>query len=188
MLEVEIKAALGDKTPALIEGIAERNGFVRAEMLREIDVYFNGNDRNFMKTDEALRLRSCEKLGENTGETLITYKGPKMDTVSNTRTEYETQVGDLETMRNLLVSLGYQAAFTVEKTRQEWKLSVADGAVATLCLDTVKNLGSYLELETLVETEEEKETAVERLLALLDSFGVSRENLTRKSYLELLYF
>lgn len=74
MLEVEIKAALGDKTPALIEGIAERNGFVRAEMLREIDVYFNGNDRNFMKTDEALRLRSCEKLGENTGETLITYK------------------------------------------------------------------------------------------------------------------
>lgn len=188
MLEVEIKASIGDKTAEQVEKTAEMEGFVRAETLHEVDVYFNGNDRNFMKTDEALRLRSCENLNENTGEAMITYKGPKIDAVSNTRIEHETQIGDLKVMQNLLTSLGYQAAFTVEKTRQEWKLAADGVAVVTLCLDNVKNLGNYLELETLVETEEEKQAAVNRLLALLDGFGIPRENLTRKSYLEMLYF
>ena len=72
--------------------------------------------------------------------------------------------------------------FTVEKTRLEFVL----GQV-TLCLDTVKELGDYLELELLVEEEAQREQAIQQLLDLLDAFQIPRDNLTQKSYLELLY-
>ena len=58
MLEVEIKAALTGHTKEQFKKAAEKLGFIKGGTLQEIDVYFNGNDRNFMKTDEALRLRS----------------------------------------------------------------------------------------------------------------------------------
>ena len=151
--------------------------------MQEIDVYFNGNDRNFMKTDEALRLRSVRDLDAGTCETFITYKGPKLDQASSTRMEFETAVGDLSVMKDLLAALGYKEVFTVDKTRQEWKHTSAN---VTLCLDSVKGLGDYLELETLAESEDQREAAVETLLQFLRDLGVQKKNLTRKSYLELL--
>lgn len=187
MLEVEIKAALGMLKKEQLQEAAKGMGFVQTDSLQEVDAYFNGNDRNFMKTDEALRLRSCRDLNAGTSETFITYKGPKLDQLSSTRLEYETAVGDLSVMRDLLTALGYREVFTVDKTRQEWKLPLAEGrAEVTLCLDTVAELGDYLELETLTESETQQKAAVESLLQLLDHFGVSRDLLTRKSYLELL--
>lgn len=183
MLEVELKASLKGFTTTQIKEASQELGFNPQRSLREIDVYFNGSSRDFRTTDEALRLRSCQDLDSHLpAETLITYKGPKQDTISNTRTEYETAVGDLETMKNLLNSLGYTPTFTVEKTRLEF----VSGQV-TLCLDTVKELGDYLELELLVEEEAQREQAIQQLLDLLDAFQIPRDNLTQKSYLELLY-
>lgn len=187
MLEVEIKAALGQLKKEQLQNAAEKIGFTPAGSLQEIDIYFNGNDRNFMKTDEALRLRNCRDLNAGSSETFITYKGPKLDRESSTRLEYETEVGDLSIMKNLLAALGYKEVFTVDKTRQEWKLSPSvERTEVTLCLDSVAGLGNYLELETLTESEEQRQAAVESLLQLLDQLGVSRDQLTRKSYLELL--
>lgn len=187
MLEVEIKASLGQLKKEQLQEAAHAMGFVQTDNLQEVDVYFNGNDRNFMKTDEALRLRCCRDLAAGTSQSLITYKGPKLDKESSTRLEYETAIGDLSVMKDLLTALGYQEVFTVDKTRQEWKWRPAEGrAEITLCLDTVAGLGDYLELETLTESESKRQGAVEALLQLLDSLGLSRDNLTRKSYLELL--
>lgn len=187
MLEVEIKADLGELKKEEIQGSAAEMGFVPADSLQEIDIYFNGNDRNFIKTDEALRLRSCRNLTTGSSETFITYKGPKLDQKSSTRQEYETAVGNLAVMRNLLTALGYKEVFTVDKMRREWKMPSADGkAAVTLCLDSVAGLGDYLELETLTKAEGERDAAVEQLLQLLDKLGISRDHLTRKSYLELL--
>ncbi len=183
MLEVEIKASLGALKKEQLQEAAIGMGFVQAGTLQEIDVYFNGNDRNFMKTDEALRLRSVRDLDAGTCETFITYKGPKLDQASSTRMEFETAVGDLSVMKNLLAALGYKEVFTVDKTRQEWKHTPAN---VTLCLDSVAGLGDYLELETLTESEDQREAAVETLLQFLSDLGVPKENLTRKSYLELL--
>lgn len=181
MLEAEIKASLaGLSTETLLEQ-AGSMGFRPAAQLRETDMYFNGNDRDFRRTDEALRLRRVQTLPDGTEESLLTYKGPKLDRVSSARTEYETAVADGETAGKLLEALGYRPAFTVEKLRREYRLDDV-----TLCLDEVTGLGAYLELETLAPSEEDRETAVNQLLTLLDRLGVSRDRLTRHSYLELL--
>lgn len=181
MLEVELKAALTAEQSVSLPARLEEMGFTGKSCLRETDIYWNGCDRDFRKTDEALRLRSVEDLHTHTGEALLTYKGPKQDGRSNTRTEYETSVGSMTVARDLLRALGYQDLFVVEKIRREFSRENI-----TACLDRVTGLGDYLELEILLEGETGREMAVDTLLGLLDALGLSRETLCRRSYLELL--
>ena len=179
MTEVELKAALTGPQAAELPGRLARLGFTPGDTLRETDLYWNGTARDFWKTDEALRLRREADAGSET--VLLTYKGPKEDRRSNTRLEYETAVGDLDTARAILQALGFEAVCTVSKTRQTFRL----GEV-TACLDQVDGLGPFLELEHLLPDGAERETAVSGLLDLLDRLGVSRQALERRSYLELL--
>ena len=145
MLEVEFKAALEGIAPEQLEAARQALGFRPTVSLREVDTYYNGQDRDFRKTDEALRLRSCTRLPDGPSESLMTYKGPKLDKVSSARREYEVAVSDGETARKLLEALGYAPVLTVDKVRREFTL---DGV--TLCLDEVAGLGRFLELEDLV--------------------------------------
>ena len=57
MLEVELKASLVNLSTDQIRDSAEKIGFQVKKRLREIDMYFNGNERDFRDTDEALRRR-----------------------------------------------------------------------------------------------------------------------------------
>ena len=181
MLEVELKASLAGMSAGALSDRALELGFLPAERVRETDVYFNGPGRDFRRTDEALRLRSVQVLPDGPWESLLTYKGPKLDRVSNTRTEHETAVADGETARRLLEALGCRALAAMDKVRRAYRL----GEV-TLCLDEVPGLGDFLELEILAADEACREAAVERLLELLDGLGVDRDRLCRRSYLELL--
>ena len=56
----------------------------------------------------------------------------------------------------------------------------------TACVDQVEGLGSFLELEILVNTLEEKENALQSIEALLLDMGSSLRETTRKSYLAML--
>lgn len=107
MLEIELKASLEGMSSEEVLHRAQSCGFVPCEQVRETDIYFNGNQRDFRRTDEALRLRSLTVLPDGPCESLLTYKGPKLDQISNTRTEHETAVADGETAKKLLEALGY---------------------------------------------------------------------------------
>lgn len=181
MLEAELKASLGDLAPEELADRAMALGFLPEEQVRERDIYFNGTERDFRRTDEALRLRRVQRLPDGPQEDLVTYKGPKLDQVSNARTEYETGVSDGETAAKLLEALGYRPLAVVDKIRQTYRREEV-----TLCLDTVTNLGGFLELEILASGEDQREAAVARLLALLKELGIPQDQLSRQSYLELL--
>lgn len=181
MLEVELKAALLPEQALALPNTLAKLHFVQQPAVQETDVYFNAPDRDFRKTDEALRLRTVLTLPEGTAQTLVTYKGAKLDAKSSTRRELETAAEDFETMRQLFCALGYKAVYTVKKTRRSFTCGAK-----TVCLDSVDRLGDFMELETVLPDGSDRETAVQELLALLDTLGVSREALTRKSYLELL--
>lgn len=181
MIEVELKAALNSQQ---VLGLPERLvqlGFTAQARLHEVDVYYNGNDRDFHQTDEALRLRAGNNLDTNATHTLLTYKSSKQDARSSTRLEHETVVGDAGAMQSILAALGYQAAFTVDKTRGTY----TRGAI-TVCIDAVVGLGSFIELECVTDEQSSHDEVVDELLLLLDSLRVSRHALTRRSYLELL--
>jgi adenylate cyclase class 2 len=104
MLEVEVKFAVDD-LPALAGKVEER-GAIFLGRHSEADQYFRPPDRDFAKTDEALRIR---QIGDTTR---ITYKGPRLDASTKTRTEIEVPLGDGKAARasvvHLLEALGFQ--------------------------------------------------------------------------------
>lgn len=181
MLEVELKGALLPEQADVLPNVLAALHFAEQAAVQETDIYFNAPDRDFRKTDEALRLRTHKLLSEGKTQTLVTYKGAKLDAKSSTRRELETAVEDFETMLQLFCVLGYKPVFTVTKKRRSFTCGAK-----TVCLDSVDGLGNFMELEAVLPDGSDREAEAEELLTLLDTMGVSREALTRKSYLELL--
>lgn len=146
----------------------------------ELDLYFAHPVRDFAETDEALRIR---RKGD---KTLITYKGPKIDTTTKTRRELELSLGDRpetpEQWCELLDVLGFTAVAEVRKTRRRAEVPW-QGETVVVTLDDVDHVGTFVELE--VEAfEEGVEEAKSRLAALADELGLDGSE--RRSYLELL--
>ena len=179
MIEVEIKAKILDG--AALEKTIATLGFVKKATLKEEDIYYNGSDRDFRKTDEALRIRSCRGIEENTEKNALTYKGPKLGNESQTRQELEISFCDSQTMGLILSALGYSPILEVKKQRKVYAM----GDI-TACIDCVDSLGDYLELEKLVADQKDYPKAVDQLYEWLSKLGISKTSLTQSSYLELL--
>jgi adenylate cyclase class 2 len=178
MLEVEVKFPVGDFAP--LERRLNEWGARAAAPLTEADHYFNAPDRDFARTDEALRLR---RIGP---ANYVTYKGPKRDAQTKTRTEVEVPLapGDQAAadFTRLLTNLGYRAVAVVRKQRQIYHLE-RDGFALEACLDQVDEVGRFAELEILAP-EEQLETARGVLLHTATELGLTGSE--RRSYLEML--
>ena len=104
MLEVEMKFPV-DNFTGLENKLAAASARGTAP-IQEADHYFNAPDRDFARTDEALRLR---RIGE---KNRVTYKGPRTDAQTKTRKEIEVPLGEgdasAEGFMQILVHLGYR--------------------------------------------------------------------------------
>ena len=187
MVEVEIKLRISS-----CESIANKLtelGFNKSQILKETDVYFNGVDRDFRESGEALRLRMIESLdgtaviADRVGEPLIelTYKGPRLDDVSMSRIEHQVQIEDFETMNTILLNLGYKPVLPVNKIRREF---FSEEMAA--CLDTVEGLGDFLELEIIVDDESQREVALNKIEGVLNALGFKISDTITVSYLSML--
>src|SRR5947208_14513961 len=121
MLEIEMKFPVPDFAD-LQRRLADW-GAAPAVVREDADEYFNAPDRDFARTDEALRLR---RIGP---ANYVTYKGPKRDAQTKTRTEVEVPLaeGD-EAARDftaLLTHLGYRPTAVVHKRRTIYHLTRA---------------------------------------------------------------
>ncbi len=146
----------------------------------QTDLYFNHPVRDFAQTDEALRIRQVP------AGTFVTYKGPKVDTVSKTRRELELPIGTAQdsqqTFQELLVALGFRPVAEVRKQRQSGRLSWR-GEQIVIALDQVELLGSFVELEMEAD-EAGLARAQKAIAAFATEMGLTRNE--RRSYLELL--
>jgi len=168
-IEVKVKADLKGVEERLIEEGAD---FVNEE--RQIDSYYNAPDRDFAETDEALRLRSVGR------KNMLTYKGPRLNTASKSRKEVTLSVSGKPT-EELLSLLGFSRFRQVIKLRRNYRLG--DLSVS---LDEVENLGTFMEIEALAE-EKDFELQEKRVLEVLEKLGFSEGDITKDSYLELIY-
>lgn len=168
-MEVEVKARVED-----LDEVRARLRELGADLVdqrREADVYFDHPERSFAETDEALRVR------RQGSQTRLTYKGPRVDETTKTRKEIELAVADDERICSLLAALGFQASGEVAKQRETHRLRGM-----TVTLDQVDGLGSFVEVETVVQ--EDVDEAREAVLGLVEELGLTETE--RRSYLELL--
>lgn len=178
MLEIEMKFPVADF--AAVAAALRTWGARRHETRVEADRYFNAPDRDFAQTDEALRIRS---VGERN---FVTYKGPKIDPQTKTRTEIEVPLGPgpatAERFGKLLQRLGYRFTLLVEKRRQIHSVE-REGFHLKVCLDEVAGLGKFVELE-ITAPDEQLERA--RRLVRKAARELGLEQSERRSYLEML--
>lgn len=178
MIEVEIKVKV--KNRVKLEQLLCELGFTKGALIREEDLYFDTVEDFIRKNDHALRLRSSENMISGENHHFITYKGPKLDQISMTRKELETKIGDAKVMKELLNALGYVKMYSVIKTRQYFTLEEMNA-----CIDSVNDLGEFLELEMVV-SEEERACALAHIVEFLEKIGYDKEEIIRTSYLSML--
>lgn len=178
MFEIEIKAKITDDQYDKVLNYLNTN-FSFFSSVYEKDTYFNGIDRDFAKTDEAFRIRKVIK--NDTQQYLVTYKGAKLSSNLKVRKELETAVEDYKTFYSIVTELGFKEVLTVEKQRRYYK-----NGDFTATLDSVKDLGKFLELEIVADESEDHQISSEKLFSLLKDLGIDKSAATNTSYLEML--
>ncbi|MFL5242040.1 MAG: class IV adenylate cyclase [Gemmataceae bacterium] len=177
MLEVEMKFPVKD-FKALEARLAEWQA--QPDQKREDeDTYFKPPDRDYAATDEALRIR---RIGQ---ANFVTYKGPKVDAHTKTRTEIEVPLapgnkiaGDFAT---LLLHLRYRPVATVKKHRRIFHLE-RQGFPLEVSLDEVEGVGIFAELEIQAE-QDRLDEARKVLMQTAHELGLVHSE--RRSYLEM---
>lgn len=171
MLEVELKVKIPSLDPVrgkLTEKKAQFLGKVH-----EHDIYYNAPHRDFGVTDEAVRVRYTDD------HAVVTYKGPKIKKFGlKAREELNFAVESGETFEKMLDRLGFTRTTEVNKWRENYKIGNA-----SISLDKVDELGTFAEIEVIVEDEKDNPTALIEKVA--KEIGAEGEPLL-ESYLELL--
>lgn len=172
MIEVELKFKANHKD--LEKRILEKAAIFLIDEINE-DQYYNHPCKNFIETDEVLRLRRVNEKIE------ITYKGALLDKRSKSRVEQNIPISDYEEMETLFLNLGFVRSGYVKKKRRKYKIRDI-----TITLDFIFNLGEYIELEIDIINESDYDTALLELRKLCDDLGLDINQQILKSYLYLL--
>ena len=165
MIEVEVKLPVADLDT--IKGKLLKMGFRETAFIEERDTYFDNRQGDIRANGEALRVRETKDYLTGESRAQINFKGKKLDTCTMTREELETGVENGEICRNILQVIGYAPAEpeVIKDRTMMQKESI------TACLDNVRGLGGFLELEILADSEEKKDAALRGIENILNSLG-----------------
>jgi adenylate cyclase class 2 len=178
MLEVEVRYRTPNRD-AVVARLRDWGATVAADRV-DVDHYFNPPQRDLKESDESFRLR---RIGETN---CLTYKGPRRDAETKTRTEIEVPIADgaaaAADMERMLLALKYRPVVVVRKARRVYRLT-RGGFGLEVCFDDVERVGSFIELEILAP-EEEYERAKSVLLQTASDLGLTEKE--TRSYLGMV--
>lgn len=190
MYEVELKIRASHDP---IESALAKTDSTYVGHVKQRDTYYNAPHRDFATTDEALRIRQEERDlpdadEDNTASTTteLTYKGPRIDSTSKTRKEHEVAVANDTAAAAILDELGFDPAATVVKDRDIYTIKYTDDTTHTVVLDSVTDLGEFVEVEATTPTESDIPAVRSALDETLTVLGLDPDNQIRTSYLGLL--
>jgi len=170
--EVEVKFRIPDSPT--VRGMLRDLGAVLLKEGVEEDIYFASRYVDFAKTDEALRLRREEHLGERW---VLAYKGPRMGAFPKMREEIEAEVKDPARVAQILEKLGFMKLAEVRKKRSLY--AFRDFIIS---VDDVEGLGQFVEIERRARTPEALEVEIDEVLRHL---RLSKDQVVPQTYLEL---
>ena len=178
MLEVEVRYRTSNRD-AVAARLRDWGATLATDRI-DVDHYFNPSDRDLKDSDESFRLR-C--IGETN---CLTYKGPRRDSDTKTRTEIEVRIADgteaATDMERMLLALKYRPVVVVRKARRVYRVT-RGGFDLEVCFDDVEKVGSFIELEILAP-EEEYERAKSVLLQTASDLGLTEKE--TRSYLGMV--
>jgi adenylate cyclase class 2 len=122
--------------------------------------------------DYLLRVRS-----EN-GQHFLTYKG--LTERKGVWVEYEFGIDNPQEARKLIEAMGFGLALILEKKRIPGKL----GKIV-FCLDQIKGLGNFIEMEIITGKKKSKE-AQQKIRQIFSQLGIDKGDLVRIGYPQII--
>lgn len=177
MLEVELKVFAGEDVKGTLSRI-KALGWEAAGVSQQSDTYYTSKHKDFIASEECLRIRVSETRSE------LTWKPPTSDAMRKARQYWKEEVdldleGQVDLMRTLLSRLEFDEYVTVEKHRTIFR--VDDQSM--VCVDHIAGLGWFVEVETFAET---PEGAIERNIALLKDLKLDDAKRINMPYRDLV--
>ncbi len=178
-IEVEIKLPLDEKAFARVrEQLQKTARFVGST--GQVDDYFTPAHRNFVAPRFPFEWLSLRRRG---GKAILNYKHwhPEGAEVTTHCDEFETEIMNPEKLEKMFLSLDMRKLATIDKQRETYDL---DGEFE-IALDTVKELGRFIEIEAMRDMGGIAATR-ERLLTLARDLGLDPAGEDRRGYPFLL--
>ena len=145
-VEIEIKMKVDHLAP--VRDRLKAIGAKPAGEVMETNVFFDTSDRALLASDCGLRIRRSRDRATKQEKLVCTYKGPRSEGQVKKREEIEVVVDRAPALEELLERLGYVRQLSFEKRRETWKLDKC-----TIELDSLPELGSFVEIECPTEAE-----------------------------------
>ena len=175
MIEVEVKFKVGS-LDAVRGRLLELNARFVGES-SEVDIYLNHPCRDFAATDEALRVRL-----HGDGTATVTYKGPRISSPGKARFEVNIHTRDVDHAVQLFEKLGFRVVAKISKKRLIYNIENF-----SIYLDEVEGLGSFVEIETVVDSEGLIDEAYNSIIRFAESkLGLDPSSVEARTYLELM--
>lgn len=165
--EIEVKYRVSD--PAAVDGVLGVRGLVLSRPVRQDDQAYAqvGWVYGMSKLGVAFaRLRSQE------GRHWFTLKRPTDNELACL--EFETEVADREQMHAAIQHMGFYPTVRIVKTRRSTRWGEL-----SLCLDDVAHVGTFLEIEKVVESGRSGTTVQAELHAVACSLGLMLTPITQ---------
>lgn len=162
-IEAELKARVRD-VPAVRAALAAR---AHVQPATYWDAYFDRAADGFMAGGRELRLRTVET--PQSVRTVLTFKAPAVDEASGSKPEFETVVDDREAAAAILAGPGYTQVLAFSKQCENFKFTHAGNPT----LVTVPEIdGTFLEVETVVESSEALAAALDAVREVMHGDGI----------------
>lgn len=173
MREIEVKVRAGSRE-SVLERLKAQN-IATTEAVTQHDQVFGlpdqaGDDEN---TAPWLRIRTETKKGSV--RTLFTLKRSITNQLDSI--EHETEVSDPEEMTAIIAQLGFVPYSDITKTRQTAKIGDIE-----LCIDSVKRLGDFVEVEKMTDEAADYREAVAELWSVLELLGFTKDDEVTDGY------
>lgn len=162
MQEIEVKAHI--KNAEAVLGELARMGYKLSEPVEQKDTVYVPKG---VKIPVPLGV-TVLRVREQVGKIFLTLKIPQTNQLDCV--ERELTISDANEMEAIILALGFEKASYTEKSRRKGKVGELE-----VCVDTVRGLGQFIEVEKLVEAASGDVVQTE-LLSFLKSLGVSEED------------
>ncbi len=168
MIEVEVRARVDDLDTVrkVLENLGARlvKSSTQVDKVFELDKFLDFEHR-------VLEGGIIARIRQDDGKIKVQFK--EISRTDGAGMELSSEVGDMSLAVEFLEKLDFKECFTVRKKRDKYSY---DGCI--ICLDDVELLGTFIEVEKMVDSLDMKEKAKEdciRLLEKIAPFSVSEE-------------
>ncbi len=144
------------------------------------DTYFDTPDRCLTGDDRELRVRVVRT--DTAVSTVLTYKDAAVDAASGSKPETETTAADPDALRTILTALGFETVIAFEKHCVNYRLVTSGRSLLATLVHVPELAGTYIEVESIVDTQAEVGPALDTIRALLGDLGIEQADETTETY------